>query len=654
MKIKHVALMVMALLPLIVHSQRYYPMGYIAGSDIEQANELAKKFKDERFISHFYETNYSFDTDKNEFGQPVVTVQEDGRAQFVALKGSVLFQHYFYYNKFLAVKKFTRSVRQGENYSLVSSKPYDRAVTDENIFFDDSRIAFHTHQMDVLGRKAQSDWSIEYKDAKYLTRVYFNEAFAVEKRVIEFTIPAWLDVELKEYNFKDYKIVKEEDIKKSGKRVVRYIVYGLPGIKQEEVSIGPAYIYPHLVIQIKSFERKGEKIRGFENLQDVYNWYSLLYSQCKNDVAILKPIVQKLTANLKTDEEKIQAIYYWVQDNIRYIAYEDGYSGYIPSTVQETVNNKYGDCKAMANLLTEMLKLGGYDAHYTWIGTNHIPYGRIPSMCVDNHCISTLYFKGKVYFLDGTESYAPFGENAWRLQGKSAFIEKGKTYEEQIVPVSNTTAHTVKTKAQLALNADNLKGHITVTYSGNMRTGFQQYYQALAKTEKKEEIKSAVEFGNSNVVATNIKTSDLNNRNIPVQIDADIDFANAINIINNEVYVGLDFFPKSLGRYYPEETRKTGYEFKALITYNDEIELTLPADRKCIDLPEPLTINNDYMSFSGSYTITGNKVVLKKLLSLKAAMMPADKLTEWRENLDKLKDFNRKLFAIVKNNNDPT
>jgi hypothetical protein len=649
MKVKYSLMLLCFVLLLSLASQsQYYGYGAIAAKDVEQAGELALKYKDEKYVSHYQEALYSFDTDKNEFGQPVVTVQEEGQAQFSALQANVLFQHYFFYNKFLDIKKFSRSIRIGANYNTVSRKATDRAVTDENIFFDDSRVAYHTHQMEAKGRKAKSEWKIEYKDGKYLTRIYFNEPYAVDKKMLEFEVPAWLDIELQEYNFKGFKIEKEEDTKKSGKRIIRYMAYNLNAIKQEENSIGAAYIYPHLVFRIKSFEYKNEKIRGFENLQDVYNWYSLLYNQCKNDITPLKPIVQKLTAPLKTDEEKIQAIYYWVQDNIRYIAYEDGYSGYIPATVQETITNKYGDCKAMANLLTEMLKLGGYDAHYTWIGTNHIPYGRIPSMCVDNHCISTLYFKGKTYFLDGTESYMAFGENAWRLQGKSAFVEKGKTYEEILVPVTDALGHAIKTKASLSLSGDKLKGHVTVNYTGNMRTSFQQYYQELAITEKKEEVKSAVEFGNSNVVVTNIKTSDLNNRNLPVQIEGDIDFANAVNIINNEMYVGLDFFPKSLSRYYPEENRKTGYEFTGLVTFDDEIELTLPADRKCIDLPDALSISNDYMSFNGSYTIKGSKVVLKKQLSVKKGMMPADKLTEWRQNLERLKDFNTRLFAIVK------
>ena len=44
------------------------------------------------------------------------------------------------------------------------------------------------------------------------------------------------------------------------------------------------------------------------------------------------------------------------RDKVRYIAYEDGYSGYIPTSAQTVLANKYGDCKGMANPLTEMLK----------------------------------------------------------------------------------------------------------------------------------------------------------------------------------------------------------------------------------------------------------------------------------------------------------
>src|SRR5690242_9074625 len=110
-----------------------------------------------------------------------------------------------------------------------------------------------------------------------------------------------------------------------------------------------------------------------------------------NEKDKLQKQLTQITQGKTTDADKIKAIYYWVQDNIRYIAYEDGYSGYIPASAQEVLSKKYGDCKGMANLLTEFLKLAGYDAHFTWIGTRSIPYPQnTPALCVNNHAIVTL------------------------------------------------------------------------------------------------------------------------------------------------------------------------------------------------------------------------------------------------------------------------
>ena len=54
----------------------------------------------------------------------------------------------------------------------------------------------------------------------------------------------------------------------------------------------------------------------------------------KDDPEQLKSKVTELTAKAKTDEEKIKNIYYWVQDNIRYIAFEDGIAGFKPDDSQ--------------------------------------------------------------------------------------------------------------------------------------------------------------------------------------------------------------------------------------------------------------------------------------------------------------------------------
>src|SRR5690606_20483038 len=123
--------------------------------------------------------------------------------------------------------------------------------------------------------------------------------------------------------------------------------------------------------------------------------------------------------------EKIKAIYYWVQDNIRYVAFEDGLAGFIPDNCQNVYQKLYGDCKGSANLLKEMLILAGFDARLVWIGTRDIiPLSAsIPSIATSNHMIAAVEHNGDWLYLDGTTSFQPIGEYQDQIQGQETMIE---------------------------------------------------------------------------------------------------------------------------------------------------------------------------------------------------------------------------------------
>jgi transglutaminase-like putative cysteine protease len=621
----------------------------VNNEDYSWANSLKKKWKDDSYAGASIVQKISFDRGKNELKLPVVVATEQGTAEFIAIKDIALFQYYEFHNQFIKLKSFKRYDKYLNRYSLSGKAGYDRSLTDDNIFFDDSRVQFYSFRFMERGRMAKVEYEKEYTDAKYLTRFFFHEDYPIVEKTIEFRVPKWLDLEVKEINFAGYTVTKTVT-SESKYTVYTYKVKDLPAVKSEAKDLGIAYTHPHIIVQTKSFDNGGEKVSVFTDTKDLYNWYNQLYKITVNESPTLKQQADKLIAGKTSDEEKVKAIYYWVQDNIRYIAYEDGYAGYVPTSAQEVLSSKYGDCKGMANLLTEMLKTAGFDAHYTWIGTRHIPYDHsVPAMCVDNHAISTLYLKGKEYFLDGTESYAPFGENAYRIQGKSALIEKGATFDEKKVPLTTGDLHKIKTQASLNLGGDVLKGKVKVTFTGNERTDFHQIYQDLPLTAQEDFLKNLLEFGNDNLSASNVKTSDLKNREIPVSVEGEIDLSNNINTIGGDKYVSIDFFPKNLSSYMPDDKRTRGYDFESVYAYEDEMELTLPADRKSADLPEPLNLDAAGYSFSGAYEVKGNKLVLKKTLTIKNSTIEFKDIEPWKKFLEQIREFNRNLVTITKN-----
>ncbi|MES1223301.1 MAG: transglutaminase-like domain-containing protein, partial [Bacteroidota bacterium] len=381
----------------------------------------------------------------------------------------------------------------------------------------------------------------------------------------------------------------------------------------------------------------------------LYEWNNRLYQMADNKKESLQPVLAKITQGKTSDIDKIKAIYYWVQDNIRYIAYEDGYSGYIPANAQDVLSKKFGDCKGMANLLTEFLKMAGYDAHFTWIGTRSIPYQQsMPALCVNNHAITTLYFQGKEYFLDGTEKYAPFGENAYRIQGKEAMIAKGVKYELKTVPLTTGNDHKIFSKADFALTTDILSGKMEVVLTGNERKDFHQTYQDLPTSSQKEFLNEFLEFGNDNMQAANIKTSDLKNREIPVTIEGDVDLTNYVSTISGDKYVSIDFFPKMLESFMPDEKRRGGYDFDDIMTFEEEISLTIPANAKFVDIPEKTELTYDGYEFKGEYSVTGNKIFLRKKITIKNGIIKKSDFENWKKFLNSIKEFSKYIVSVTK------
>jgi len=632
----------------------FAPVSLFAQSDddIFEANRLKKVFVDDGVAATKVEEDYSFKKGRNKDKLPVVTATEKTGITFLALRERASIQYFDFYNSFCKITSFKQLEKvkgmfgMKKNYNV--GYAIDRSASSSDYFSDDSRVKFFNIRFSGYGDATRVETEKKYFDSKYLTSIYFHSWFPAKEKIVRIVVPDWLQLDIREFNFADYKVTKQKTQEKNA-TVYTYKIQNLQAIKSERRSMGMAYIWPHLVLVVKSFNYDGKTEKGFGDVGDLYNWYKFLYAKCVNKPDELKTKVTELTAGKATDIDKVKSIFYWVQDNIRYIAFEDGMAGFIPATAQEVFKTKYGDCKGMANLMTEMLKLAGLEAYMTWIGTRHIPYDyTLPSLAVDNHCISTVIIGGKEYFLDGTEKYIPFGDYAWRIQGKEVLIGKGDKYDVKKVPVLDKEKNKILTQTTFQLKDNVLKGHVKVTLTGEERTGFHQFYHELPNDDKKKMIQRYLEFGNRNLVVSNVKTSDLGNREIPVTIEGDIDLSNYIITEDKEVYAGIDFFPEDLRGIIPDKDRQQDYSLHSAHVMQDETELILPAGYKVVSMPAALSEKADDYEATGSYSTKDNKVIFKKTLSFNTGRIRKVDFENWKAFTKKLKDFNSNLILIKK------
>ena len=82
----------------------------------------------------------------------------------------------------------------------------------------------------------------------------------------------------------------------------------------------------------------------------------------KDIPASIQALSDSIVAGVSAPEQRAALIYRWMQEHVRYIAFEDGMNGFIPAQLAEDVPVRYGDCKGVSGLLRALLQAAGLDA----------------------------------------------------------------------------------------------------------------------------------------------------------------------------------------------------------------------------------------------------------------------------------------------------
>jgi len=610
----------------------------IAQKNIDPTPEdvaLAKKIrethdKDDVAIIESNES-VSFDLNKNE---SKVTVSHAVNEKLMNINHRAYIQKYEFYDSESSIETFNLKYRNDKSTSFLVA---DEFYKDNDLFYNDARVKHVTADFPVQGYTYNYELKKRYDDVKYFTALYFNDEYPVLKKQIVVTVPEWLNIELKEFNFENAKVTKTITKDAKNNSIYTYTLNDVPAIYKEEDAPGKSYIYPHILLIAKSYNVKGKETTLFNSTADLYKWYKSLVDLMKDDTSVMKSKVTELTANTKTDEEKIKNIYYWVQDNIRYIAFEDGIAGFKPDESNHVFENRYGDCKGMANLIKQMLKLAGFDARLTWIGTKHIAYDyKTPSLAVDNHMICTLFLKGKKYFLDGTEKYNSLGDYAERIQNKEVMIEDGDKFIIDKIPMGSSDANKETFKANLSIENEKLKGTCSKSYLGESRSQLLYIYNSFKSDKKEETLDNYLSKNDKNTHVSSIKTSDLKNRDAKLTIDYAVEVENKVSSFDNEMYVDLEYMNEL--KNFELKDRKTDYQFDYKKNYESVVTLAIPAGYKVTKLPTDLLVKEANYDIAITFQKNDKEIIYKKSFVFKNGEIKASEITKWNA-------FNKNLIA---------
>lgn len=483
------------------------------------------------------------------------------------------------------------------------------------------------------------EYSKIYSDYKFLGALPFLHGYPTLKSTIVLEIPSDIDIEIREMNFEGYQIERnEEELKKSKK-----ITYTLSKIEyQEECYYCPSarHYQPHLVLIYKTIEKGGEKRELLPDVSNLYGWYRTLILEMEDNPAEISELVERFKY-LPSGEQQLKAVFDWVKTNIRYIAFESGMAGFKPDECQVVYQNRYGDCKGMANLYKNVMLELGYDARLAWLGTRkEVPYDySIPSLIVDNHMIAAVKVNDQFIFIDPTETYGNHLEYAFRIQGRPVLIEDGDEFILTEVPESENNSDLIKRSFRYSFDPleklTSMKGEIIM--KGEPKKSVIANYEMILAQERTTALGRYLQPYESGSFFL-IKADGIENNADSVHFIYTFTTASGIINVGGEYYLDVD--PSSDLEFLKfQEKRKASYYFGERYNRETFIELEIPTSYEITHKPESFSFSTDQFQVSVDLQEKENKLFVEKVVKIYNGEVRNDEIDVFNEALVRLRDY---------------
>ncbi len=522
-------------------------------------------------------------------------------------------------------------------------------VMSGGVFYNDTKRKTFVYPAIAEGVVTNLSYREMIKDPHMLGVFFFDSFGPILNGTYQVTFPK--EVELAyELQGEDTDKVNFKKTTKKGKTTYTWTVKDNPAYEFETNAPNRAYYTPHLILRIASAEIDGKKVNILSDVDDLYKWYRTLIKDInKTDQNELKNIVSEITKDKPDNKTKAKAIYRWVQENIKYVAFEDGLGGFIPRDAAKVCSKKYGDCKDMANLLVEMLGYADIPAHLTWIGTRDKPYTyeKVPTPMVDNHMITALKLDGKYTFLDATGNLQPFELPTSMIQGKEALIAQDeKNYEIVTVPVIPREENQWKDVTTIEIVDKNLKGKTEIEVTGYRKIDFEY---AWKEAEDKEQFSdSYFKKGNNKFKIAQPQVNGLNDPAKAATVNFDFEVPNYVTALNNKIFINMNLKKPYQKEKIDIETRKYDRKIKYKNIHNSTVKLKIPAGYKVDYLPEALSFIDGPLGATIEYLQEGNMVVLKQSIFVNTLMVKKSDFPAWNKAVKQLNKAYKEAVVLVK------
>lgn len=395
-----------------------------------------------------------------------------------------------------------------------------------------------------------------------------------------------------------------------------------------------------------------EDSRGdMSSWESIGRWY---YSLIKGKDFLPKEAIDEvnsLVSSFESEIEKVKRLYKYMQERTRYISIQLGLGKWEPFDATFVHKRGYGDCKALCNYMSAILKAVGIEAYPVLIRSGNYNYKFIEEFPnqMFNHVILCVPLIKDTVWLECTSSAIGFGVIGSGNENRKALMIK---------PEGGIVINTSKSMA--LQNLQLRKGIITIKNIGSTDISAELNWlgnQASSVNEflsnaQHNEIESWI---TKTIRAANLKVNDYKfDVNSTGKYDVALKFQMTVprytNVSNNRIFFQPNVLAKRIFVPADVSNRYSPIKFSYPYCDIDSLRFMLPGDYTLEALPSEVDISTSFGKFL-SKTILENENVLLfvRHLEIFDYYIPPENYSSYRKFMQDIAAADRASVVLLKN-----